>query len=70
MNALLIEKDDIYAALRDAVGEKPQPAYELLQRVVADLHVGREQVVAALWDLVEDEGFIYDAAAKVHRPAS
>lgn len=64
-----VTTSDIYAALREGVRAEPQPASAVVDGVVATCRVDREEVVAAMWDLVEDDGFVYDAGARIRRPA-
>lgn len=58
---------DLYSALRGEISIEPTPVSTVVEHVLRACRVDREEVVAAMWDLVEDEGFIYDAAARIRR---
>jgi hypothetical protein len=61
------DEGKLYDALRRAISAKPTPVSDVLSDVLHECRVDREEVVAAMWDLVEDEGFVYDAAATIRR---
>lgn len=57
----------LHEVLRGSISVDPQPVREVVDRVLNKCAVDREEIVAAMWDLVEDEGLIYDAAARIRR---
>lgn len=59
--------DALHEALRKAISDTPQRVSDVVERVVGEYRVDREEVVAAMWDLVEDDGLVYDAAARIRR---
>lgn len=60
-------EQDLQAFVLGVVSEVPRPFDELLRKVLDRFPVDREEVVAAVWDLVEDEGLVYDASATFRR---
>lgn len=67
LTQLGVTRESLEAALRSSISESPQAVDGLVSAVLSRFHVDREEVVAALWDLVEDDGLRYDAAARVSR---
>ncbi|MBD3948153.1 hypothetical protein [Nocardioides ganghwensis] len=67
MTTMHAPEQDLQAYVLGVVSEMPRPFDELLGKVLAQFAVDREEVVAAVWDLVEDEGLVYDASATFRR---
>lgn len=55
----------LYALLDEAVSSEPRPMFDVLSQVTDSCAVDREEVVAALWDLVSDGRLVYSADATV-----
>jgi len=59
----------LYEVLLRLTSEDPTPVSEMLGRVVRECQVDRDEIVAAMWDLVEDGELAYDGAARIRRSA-
>ena len=68
LTQLAVTRETLEAALRGSIsGATLMPVDGLVRDVLLKFHVDREEVVAVLWDLVEDDDLRYDAAARVSR---
>ncbi len=67
LTQLAVTRETLEAALRGSISDAPMPVDGLVRDVLLKFHVDREEVVAVLWDLVEDDDLRYDAAARVSR---
>lgn len=67
LTELAVTRDALEAALRGGISDAPIPVDGLVRDVLLKFHVDREEVVAVLWDLVEEDNLRYDAAARVSR---
>lgn len=56
-------------ALSQRITTDPAPAMPLVREVSRSEGIYLLDTIRALWELMEDEGLIYEAAATVRRPA-
>lgn len=61
------QEQDLRAAVSGYISHEALPVDKIVSSVLGRYHVDPQEVVAVVWDLVEDEDLIYDASARVRR---
>lgn len=59
--------EELHRAVRDEIESGPQPVQKILEDLQRRFPVDREELVAAIWDVVEDDQLIYTARATLTR---
>jgi hypothetical protein len=68
MTALSLDTQGLHKVVGEYITATAQPVEQIVREVISRWAVDREEVIATVWDLIEDDELLYDASARVRRP--